>query len=86
MEYDILGDRAQDLVRLDVKINGALAEPLATICHRCALMVSHNSCWLRSMLVARLHVAHGVLYALHAPRHRLPLLRMALTSFQYAVL
>lgn len=36
MEYQPLEYRTEDLVRLDVKINGELAEPLATICHRCA--------------------------------------------------
>lgn len=35
MEYQPLEYRVEDLVRLDVKINGDLAEPLATICHRC---------------------------------------------------
>lgn len=37
MEYQPLEYRTEDLVRLDVKINGELAEPLATICHRCVL-------------------------------------------------
>ena len=36
MEYMLLGPQESDLVRLDVKINGEFAEPLATICHRCA--------------------------------------------------
>ena len=36
MEYQFLEHRQDDLVRLDVKINGELAEPLACICHRCA--------------------------------------------------
>lgn len=39
MEYQPLEYRTEDLVRLDVKINGELAEPLATICHRCVLCV-----------------------------------------------
>lgn len=34
MEYKILEYRASDLVRLDVKINGELAEPLACVVHR----------------------------------------------------
>ena len=38
MEYQMLEHRVNDLVKLDVKINGEAAEPLATICHRCALL------------------------------------------------
>lgn len=34
MEYQFLENRKDDLVRLDVRINGELAEPLACICHR----------------------------------------------------
>lgn len=34
MEYQILGWRDQDLVRLDIKINGEDAPPLSTVCHR----------------------------------------------------
>ena len=34
MEYSVTGYRKSDLVRLDFKINGELAEPLATIVHR----------------------------------------------------
>ena len=34
MEYHITGYRKNDLVRLDIKINGELAEPLANIVHR----------------------------------------------------
>ena len=34
MEYNITGYRPNDLVRLDIKINGELAEPLANIVHR----------------------------------------------------
>lgn len=37
MEYQFLEYRQEDLVKLDVKINGELAEPLATICHRCGV-------------------------------------------------
>ena len=39
MEYQFLEYREEDLVKLDVKINGELAEPLATICHRCGFPV-----------------------------------------------
>ena len=39
MEYSFLEYREEDLVKLDVKINGELAEPLATICHRCACRI-----------------------------------------------
>jgi translation elongation factor EF-4 len=35
MEYMPLDYRQEDLVRLDVRINGEPADPLATICHRC---------------------------------------------------
>jgi hypothetical protein len=38
MEYQPLDYRVEDLVKLDVKINGELAEPLATICHRCVAL------------------------------------------------
>lgn len=34
MEYHITGYRPNDLVRLDIKINGETAEPLANIVHR----------------------------------------------------
>lgn len=34
MEYHITGYRKNDLVRLDVKINNEMAEPLANIVHR----------------------------------------------------
>jgi GTP-binding protein LepA len=34
MEYSVSGYRKSDLVRLDVKVNGELAEPLATIVHK----------------------------------------------------
>lgn len=34
MEYTITGYRENDLVRLDIKINGEMAEPLASIVHR----------------------------------------------------
>ena len=34
MEYSVTGYRRSDLVRLDVKINGEVAEPLAAIVHR----------------------------------------------------
>lgn len=34
MEYNLLGYRKSDLVRLDVKVNGNLVEPLSTILHR----------------------------------------------------
>lgn len=34
MEYSAIGYRANNLVRLDVRINGEEAPPLATICHR----------------------------------------------------
>merc|ERR1712032_1224495 len=34
MEYTFMEYRKNDLVRLDVRINGDLVEPLATICHR----------------------------------------------------
>ena len=34
MEYSVTGYRRSDLVRLDVKVNGELAEPLATIVHK----------------------------------------------------
>ncbi|CAN0329170.1 unnamed protein product [Pylaiella littoralis] len=34
MEYQILEWRDQDLVRLDIKINGEDAPPLSTVCHR----------------------------------------------------
>jgi translation elongation factor EF-4 len=34
MEYHIIEYRASDLVRLDIKINGEDASPLATIVHR----------------------------------------------------
>lgn len=34
MEYHITGYRKNDLVRLDIKINGEMAEPLANIVHR----------------------------------------------------
>lgn len=34
MEYHITGYRENDLVRLDIKINSELAEPLANIVHR----------------------------------------------------
>ena len=34
MEYAFDGHRKNDLVKLDVKINGELAEPLALIVHR----------------------------------------------------
>ena len=34
MEYSVTGYRKSDLVRLDVKINGEVAEPLAAIVHR----------------------------------------------------
>lgn len=34
MEYQLLEWRDEDLVRLDIKINGEDAPPLATVCHR----------------------------------------------------
>ncbi len=34
MEYSIIDYRESDLVRLDIKINGEEAAPLACICHR----------------------------------------------------
>lgn len=34
MEYQLLDWRDQDLVRLDIKINGEDAAPLSTVCHR----------------------------------------------------
>lgn len=34
MEYQLLEWRDQDLVRLDIKINGEDAPPLSTVCHR----------------------------------------------------
>ena len=34
MEYSQIGYRANELVRLDIKINGEDAPPLASICHR----------------------------------------------------
>jgi GTP-binding protein LepA len=34
MEYSLTGFRPNDLVRLDIKINGEDASPLASICHR----------------------------------------------------
>lgn len=34
MEYQFMEYRESDLIRLDVKINGEVAEPLACICHR----------------------------------------------------
>lgn len=34
MEYQILEWRDEDLVRLDIKINGEDAPPLSTVCHR----------------------------------------------------
>lgn len=34
MEYQLLDWRDEDLVRLDIKINGEEAPPLSTICHR----------------------------------------------------
>ncbi|CAN0050149.1 unnamed protein product [Sphacelaria rigidula] len=34
MEYQILEWRDENLVRLDVKINGEDAPPLSTICHK----------------------------------------------------
>lgn len=37
MEYQFLEYRVEDLVKLEIKINGEIAEPLATICHRCDL-------------------------------------------------
>lgn len=36
MDYQFLEYRENDLVKLEIRINGELAEPLATICHRCA--------------------------------------------------
>ena len=36
MEYQFIEHRVNDLVLMDIKINGEIAEPLATICHRCA--------------------------------------------------
>jgi translation elongation factor EF-4 len=36
MEYQFMEYREDDLIKLDVKINGEIAEPLACICHRCA--------------------------------------------------
>jgi GTP-binding protein LepA len=39
MEYQFLEYRIEDLVKLEVKINGELADPLATICHRCAFLL-----------------------------------------------
>jgi Elongation factor G C-terminus len=67
MEYSFIEARVQDLVRLDVKINGELAEPLATICHRCArralcvpcslclqATASSRSCWPWSATGARI--------------------------------
>ena len=44
MEYMLLGPQESDLVRLDVKINGEFAEPLATICHRCAPARARHAC------------------------------------------
>jgi len=35
MDYAFLEYRENDLIKLDVLINGELAEPLGTICHRC---------------------------------------------------
>ena len=37
MEYQFLEYRVEDLVKLEIKINGEIAEPLATICHKCAV-------------------------------------------------
>lgn len=34
MEYHILEWRDEDLVRLDIKINGEDAPPLSSVCHR----------------------------------------------------
>lgn len=34
MEYQLLEWRDQDLVRLDIKINGEDAPPLSTVCHK----------------------------------------------------
>ena len=34
MEYSLIDYRESDLVRLDIKINGEDAAPLACICHR----------------------------------------------------
>jgi GTP-binding protein LepA len=34
MEYKITGYRENDLVLLEIKINGELASPLSVICHR----------------------------------------------------
>ncbi|CAM9163233.1 unnamed protein product, partial [Choristocarpus tenellus] len=34
MEYTLLEYRPEDLVRLDIKINGEDAAPLSSICHR----------------------------------------------------
>ena len=34
MEYSVTGYRQNDLVLLDVKINGEMVEPLAAIVHR----------------------------------------------------
>jgi Elongation factor G C-terminus len=36
MEYTPLDYRTESLVLLEVKINGEAADPLSTICHRCA--------------------------------------------------
>lgn len=37
MDYQFLEYREEDLVKLEIKINGEIAEPLAAICHRYAL-------------------------------------------------
>ena len=43
MEYSLLEYRKSDLVRLDIMINGEVAEPLATICHRDAAFTTGRS-------------------------------------------
>lgn len=35
MEYQFLEYRVEDLVKMELKINGEIAEPLGVICHRC---------------------------------------------------
>ena len=40
MDYTNLDYRESDLVKLDVLINGEVAEPLGIICHRCVTVLA----------------------------------------------
>lgn len=68
MEYQLLEWRDEELVRLDIKINGEDAPPLSTVCHRDqAYGRGKGGILFLSTVDGNTAVASGYLHALETP-------------------